>query len=185
MVPCSRPSRIAALVLLLATGALAQDRMEWVNASPNPWTLAVVLGTREGRGTVVVQEKFSGRTLQKLREASDRFNLRPGTRYILTFQREEGMFSRNFIFQDGEGRHVEYCIYNEYKPSKQLTVDLVNHRVGIQANLVDPSHLEAKLRNAIAVEGEVLIIHPPDLGWNSLFPHLAKPLIESARLFDK
>lgn len=183
--PALRLLRAAVLAMILAPASWAQDRLELANDSPNPWTLAIVLGTREGRGSVVVQEKFSGRTLAKLRDAADRISLRPATSYILTFQREDGIFSRNFIFQDGQGRYVEYCFYNEFKPSKQLNLDLVNHRVGVQASIVDPSHLDAKLREAIALEGDRLAIHPPDLGWNSLFPHLAKPLIESARLFDK
>ena len=39
----------------------AQDRVELVNQSNQPWTLALVEGAKPGRGTLTLVDKFTGK----------------------------------------------------------------------------------------------------------------------------
>ncbi len=169
--PFSLLLRAAPVVMTVVQGLAlaAQDRLELVNRSGSPWSLSLVLGTREGCGTLTVLDKLTGARLRTLEKVPDRVDLGPGGRYILDFQRSGGFFRRNFILRDGFGSYVEYAAYSEFPTDRRLTFDLVGHQVGPLASMADDTLLEQRLRDAIPFSSEAITILPPDLRWPSLF----------------
>ena len=151
------------LLLLLAAGgpaARAQDRSELANRSGQPWTLALVEGTRPAQGTLTVLDKFSGTTLGTLGKVGDAVPLPAQGRFVLIFNRKDGDLYRDFILKDFRGYYAEYVACVEFRSSPRISVQLRSQHVGPSLDHADPDSIEQFINDAIVIERDNIIIHP-------------------------
>jgi hypothetical protein len=153
-----------ALVLLACTAVHAQDRTEIVNKSGQSWTLALVEGTRPGRGSLTLVDKFSGRTTGTLAKVGDGTIIPPQGRLLVVFNREAGFLYRHFILRDRSGFYGEYCATVEFLSTPRISVHLVDQHVGPPMDHADEAVVKQFLLDAIEIGSENIIIHPNSLG---------------------
>jgi hypothetical protein len=137
------------LALLFQLPARAQDRIELINQSSQPWTLALVEEASAGVGTLVCLDKFSGRSLATLARTGDQTQLPPRSRLLLEFQRRSGYLFLGFILRDERGCYGEYVASLEFLTSRRITLHLVSERVGEPMNRLDDGSIREFVNNAI------------------------------------
>jgi len=155
--------RVLALALLACAAARAQDRTELVNKSGQPWTLALVEGTRPGRGSLTLVDKFSGRARGTLARVGDATTIPAQGRLLVVFNRETGFLYRHFILKDRAGFYGEYCASVAFLSSPRISINLVDQHVGPPMDHADEAVVKQFLLDAIEIGGENIIIHPNTL----------------------
>jgi len=151
------------LALLVRVSASAQDRVEIVNQSAQPWTLALVEGSRPRAGTLTGVDKFTGTTLFTLTKAGDSATLPPNTRTLLVFHRKAGYLYQGFILKDHLGSYAEYVASLEFLTSRTISLQLVSHHVGTPLDREDDGAIAEFLANAIEIGERTITIRPNSL----------------------
>ena len=156
---------LAVITFCLTGKASGQDRTEIVNRSAQPWSLALVEGTRPGVGDLTLVDKFTGRTLARLERTGESLALPPQSRCLLVFGRRDGHFQRNFILKDSHGFYAEYSAALAFREDPGITIHLLGQHVGKPLNQADEAIVQQKLNDFIEIGSDNIIIHP-----NSLAP---------------
>jgi hypothetical protein len=152
------------ILLALPIPGLAQDRMELVNHSLQPWTLALVEGSRPLQGSLDVVDKFTGRTLATLAQAGDRIVLPPRARYLAIYHRVGGYLFLGFILRDSLGWFAEYRATVEFLSSRRISVGLVGHHLGPPLDRAGEGEVLQRLGDLIEIDQDCLTIRPDALG---------------------
>ena len=148
------------VLLLAAAPGQAQDRTEIVNRSGQPWTLALVEGTRPGRGSLSLLDKFNGRTEGTLTKVGQSATIPPQGRLLVVFNREGGYLFRHFILRDHNGYYGEYSAKVEFLSAPKIAIELVDQHVGPPMDRAEEAAVRQFLGDAIEIGSESIIIHP-------------------------
>ena len=148
------------LSLMIRVAAPAQDRVELVNQSNQPWTLALVEGSRPMTGTLECVDKFSGRLLVTLCRAGDATTLAPQSRTLLIFRRKTGYLYEDFILQDHLGHYAEYVANLRFLTSTAISIQLVAQHVGFPLNREGDGAVKQFINDAIDISDRAITIRP-------------------------
>lgn len=148
------------LSLMIRVALPAQDRVELVNQSTQPWTLALVEGSRPMAGSVECVDKFSGKALVTLSRAGDATTLAPQSRILLIFRRKAGYLYEDFILQDRLGNYAEYVANLRFLTSAAITVQLVAQHVGFPLNREGDGAIKRFIDDAIDIGDRSITIRP-------------------------
>ncbi|BDU74033.1 hypothetical protein [Mesoterricola silvestris] len=159
-----RPSiRLFPLLMALAPGLHAQDRLELLNRSGRPWTLALAEGAKPGRGSLTLVDKFTGRVRAQLAKTGEQVVLPPQGRFLLVFNRVGGYLYQDFLLRDSFGFYGEYVACVEFLSSPGISVQLVDQHVGPPMDQADDGAIKQYVLDAIAIGSGNIIIHPNSL----------------------
>ncbi len=163
--PRLRPCSIQPLLLLLLGVVLrAEDRMEIIVRSRQPWTLALAEGVRAGRGTLSLMDKFTGKPLGTLAKAGDSVVLPAQGRVLLVFNRKEGYLYQDFLLKDIFGYYAEYVASVEFLANQKISIQLVDKHLGPPLDTADEETSKQFVKDSIEIGSDNIVIHPNTMG---------------------
>jgi hypothetical protein len=178
------PNRPFLLAVVLAASLQAQDRVELVNRSGQPWTLSLAEGPKAGRGSLTLVEKFTGKVQAELGRVGESTTLPPQGRFFVVFNRSGGYFYQDFLLKDKFGYYAEYVATVEFLSTPSISIQLTDQHVGPPMDRSDDGTIKQYLADAISFGSGNIIIHPNSLKQvtTSIQPGLILPKIEPMTL---